>query len=866
MIQALFIFFMKALSGNAGLTIVAISLVVNTLLLPIYTVADRWQTEERDLLKRMKGKVADIRAVFRGDTRQMILNTYHRQMGYHPVFSIRSSIGLLIQIPFFLAAYDFLSHSSALHGVSFLFLRDLSQPDSLLTVGGVSINLLPFLMTAINLISAFLYTQGLQTKDKVQLFLLAAVFLVLLYSSPSGLVLYWTISNFFSLGKNASRSLKRPGRAFQWFLLAGVAAVVILPASGLGGPFRVKMVGIGLGLLAVMMVVPWAWRRLMTWGTQRPGLDPQKGDREILILGWANLAVLAGLVVPALLIGSSPTEFYGVWPLLFQTALQSVSLFLLIPLAFWTLANPALKRWLAPASLVILLWALVDCFAFPTSGVMNRTFDFTTDNAVRSRWDWLTSPLALVLAMGGAAAVWRFAKRSWIRSGLILSMTALAATGLVTLVAVGQSPAPSPPVQKAALEPVFHVSPTQPNLFVVFLDRAVGAALPGILAKDPGLRSELDGFVYYPNTLSFGQCTILGAPELFGGYEYTPDAINARVGEPLVQKFNEALKVLPAVFGHAGYRVTFSDPSYANLQLDPPDVGIFRGMENVTALNLKGNYTDLFLKEFGLQQAQLPEHQRFDYDILERFSLFRIAPPFLRYYLYRNGVWWHANKVNNTFETIMNSYSNLYFLPGLTTVDSIQPTLNILVNETTHADGSFGADFKPTPWEIEVPPEDLNRFGNEVDSITAYNLGACLKALVPWFQKLKSAGVWDKTKIVIVADHGMSFGGGVFSDREFARFNPLLLVKDFGDTGGLATSPSFMSNADVPAILAQALGGAVNPATGKRLTSEGKNGKLFVHDAFPSPSGHRPDGFNFQHNWELTEKSVFTKDGWKVLP
>ena len=39
-------------------------------------------------------------------------------------------------------------------------------------------------------------------KDKVQTYGLAAVFLVLLYQSPSGLVFYWTLNNLFSLIKN----------------------------------------------------------------------------------------------------------------------------------------------------------------------------------------------------------------------------------------------------------------------------------------------------------------------------------------------------------------------------------------------------------------------------------------------------------------------------------------------------------------------------------------------------------------------------------------------------------------------------------------------------------------------------------------
>ncbi|WP_026043511.1 hypothetical protein [Treponema primitia] len=91
-IEFLFVLFNRTFY-DAGLAIIGLSVVVNTLLLPIYTVADRWQQEERGLQDRMKKKLADIRAVFSGDERQLIINTYYRQMGYSPLYALRSSVG-----------------------------------------------------------------------------------------------------------------------------------------------------------------------------------------------------------------------------------------------------------------------------------------------------------------------------------------------------------------------------------------------------------------------------------------------------------------------------------------------------------------------------------------------------------------------------------------------------------------------------------------------------------------------------------------------------------------------------------------------------------------------------------------------------
>ena len=103
------------------------------------------------------------------------------------------------------------------------------MPDALLTIGGLSINLLPVLMTVINIISSSIYTKGAPLKEKVQLYGMALLFLVLLYDSPSGLVLYWTANNTFSLIKNIIQSLKIPSTVINTvFSVIGLVGVVVI--------------------------------------------------------------------------------------------------------------------------------------------------------------------------------------------------------------------------------------------------------------------------------------------------------------------------------------------------------------------------------------------------------------------------------------------------------------------------------------------------------------------------------------------------------------------------------------------------------------------------------------------------------------
>ncbi len=119
--------------GVAG-AIFAVSLAVNFLALPIYNVADEIQLKERKLQQKMAHWVKHIKSAFKGDEQFMMLNAYYRQNGWHPLYALRQSLSVLIQIPFFIAAYHFLSHTSLLDGKCIFFLKDLSRPDALLEI------------------------------------------------------------------------------------------------------------------------------------------------------------------------------------------------------------------------------------------------------------------------------------------------------------------------------------------------------------------------------------------------------------------------------------------------------------------------------------------------------------------------------------------------------------------------------------------------------------------------------------------------------------------------------------------------------------------------------------------------------------
>ena len=239
--------------GNPGLSIIFLSLAFNFLVLPLYKRADELQKEERDMQSKMAYRIGRIKKAFKGDERFMMLQEYYRIMNYKPVYALKSSVSLMLQIPFFIAAYRLLSRMQCLQGIKFGPITDLGSEDAMFMIGSFPVNVLPLLMTLINIISGIIYTKGQPLKSKIQVYGLAAVFLILLYHSPSGLVFYWLLNNVFSLVKNIFYKLKNPKKVLN--ILFAAAGIVLLIAVILkqGSDLRQKIL---LGTGAILLTLP----------------------------------------------------------------------------------------------------------------------------------------------------------------------------------------------------------------------------------------------------------------------------------------------------------------------------------------------------------------------------------------------------------------------------------------------------------------------------------------------------------------------------------------------------------------------------------------------------------------------------------
>lgn len=404
------------------------------------------------------------------------------------------------------------------------------------------------------------------------------------------------------------------------------------------------------------------------------------------------------------------------------------------------------------------------------------------------------------------------------------------------------------------------IDKTGNNVIIIMLDRAINAFIPFLFNEDPALASMFDDFTYYPNTLSYGAYTNVGTMSLYGGYDYIPDEVNARDDVSLKDKQNEALKMLPVIFEEAGYDVTVCDPPYANYKT-VPDLSIFDDHPEIHKYNMVRSSLSLTQEDIAENRSRISRN-------LSRYSIFREVPVVLHRYLYDKGryndpdsklpsvdteyVEESASRSYGYRDDFMAEYGVLQKLEKVTRIsENGADHLIIMNNAATHFHQLLQEPEYEPRQEVdntefdEAHPVRYDQDGRELVMDNAYQLShyqsnmAALRQVGKWIEYLKENGVYDNSRIIIVADHGRDLGlcrqftkGGRYYEgnasnemdnvdyRDIMLYNPLLMVKDFNEEG-FRTDETFMTNADTPSIALKGIvNDPVNPYTGNRINEE----------------------------------------------
>jgi YidC/Oxa1 family membrane protein insertase len=196
-----------------GLAVMALSLTVNILMRPLSRIAERFQQKVHETEALLAPELQRIKKEFKGEKQAAKILALYKTERVHPLYSLKSMVGVAVVIPVFIGAFDMLAENIHLLNASFLWIADLSRPDALMKLPfslpffGQDLNLLPFLMTGLSTVASVLHNPSalnaeLRKKQVRNMFLLAAGFFALFYTFPAGMVLYWTTSNLISVIKS----------------------------------------------------------------------------------------------------------------------------------------------------------------------------------------------------------------------------------------------------------------------------------------------------------------------------------------------------------------------------------------------------------------------------------------------------------------------------------------------------------------------------------------------------------------------------------------------------------------------------------------------------------------------------------------
>ncbi|MCR5328933.1 MAG: YidC/Oxa1 family membrane protein insertase [Saccharofermentans sp.] len=851
--------------GNEGLSIIFLSLAVQFLVLPLYKRADELQAEERDIQAKMAPWIKNIKSTFKGDERFMMLQEYYRINHYKPIYALKSSVSLLLQIPFFIAAYNLLSGMQSLQGMQFGFISDLGKEDAMFMIGSFPINVLPIAMTLINIISGIIYTKGHPLKAKIQVYGLAAVFLVLLYHSPAGLVFYWLLNNVFSLVKNIFYKLKNPKKVLSILLAITGAVILVLTLIRPDLDIRQKvLLSVGCLLLALPLVL----------GKIKLPKKAKAQPKDVIAFfaGVILMAFITGLLIPSAVIHASAEEFIDVLhpsnPVIYivNSMLLSFGSWVLWGGVFYFFMSDRIKSLFCEAVWMICGISVVNYMLFGTNlGTLSSTLKFDQTPSFRLT-DYLLNTAVIIAVCVVFHIV--FSKTFKIaKTVLIVGVLTVAGIGAYNSALVWRSFLWYQNRTAATEEmPAISLSTEGQNVIVIMLDRAMGTQVPYIFNEKPELLEQFDGFTYYKNTVSYGAYTNFGSPALYGGYDYTPERMNERDDLSLESKHNEALQVMPILFGESGYDVTICDPSYAGYNWIP-DLSIYDGHPEFHCYNTTGRFS--YFEDDMNSEASIASSERVS-AIRNRnffcYSLMKISPVVLQETIYNNGIYNESSNGTGSTDGAINaaalvqemdglsvstgycqafleSYPVLTKLTDMTVINSSSDNYFFMMsNDTTHSpcilqepDYTPALNVDNTAYDVDMVDrytvDGVTMQMTTENQVTHYhvNMAAFLK-LGEWFDYLREQGVWDNTRIILVADHGRDLGqfGLTCNGQDLEYFMPLLMVKDFNATG-FTVSEEFMTNGDTPTLaMAGLIEDPVNPFTNNPINSDPKNGPQHI--------------------------------------
>ena len=175
-----------------ALAIIIMTIIIRSLLWPLQNAA----TKSMRKMAKLSPIMNELRVKYKDDPQRMNQETMklYKEYGINP---FGGCLPMVVQIPIFFGFYGMLDKAIELRNSSFLWVHDLSQPDTVFHIGGIPINILPLVMAATQVWQMSITPKTGDPAQQRMFLFMPLIFLFICYNYASGLALYWTVQNLF---------------------------------------------------------------------------------------------------------------------------------------------------------------------------------------------------------------------------------------------------------------------------------------------------------------------------------------------------------------------------------------------------------------------------------------------------------------------------------------------------------------------------------------------------------------------------------------------------------------------------------------------------------------------------------------------
>jgi len=205
--------FLYGFTGNYGIAIILVTVLQKIAFHPL-TVKS---LKSMKAMQEIQPKVQAIQERYKNNPQKKQEETMalYKKHGVNPM---GGCLPMVVQIPIFIALYNALSSSIEMWQAHFLWIHDLTQPDSLFTMDLYGAtrnvgNILGLLMGVSMWVQQKMSPPaGDPRQAQMMLWMMPILFTFMFWSFPSGLVLYWLVNNVLQIGQQwlITRSPARP--------------------------------------------------------------------------------------------------------------------------------------------------------------------------------------------------------------------------------------------------------------------------------------------------------------------------------------------------------------------------------------------------------------------------------------------------------------------------------------------------------------------------------------------------------------------------------------------------------------------------------------------------------------------------------